>query len=261
MQERQNFWKSMLLLGQLTIVLACLATPMMAQEGYKGEGTSKAGTGSTSGVYKRPIKKLNNTNRPAAPRGSAQAIEANKKGDEHYDAGRYDEAVEAYKQAVSLNPKYAEAFSSLGDSYQALKRYEEAISAYNQAVKLKPDFDDAYEGLGDTYLAMNMKEKSQAAYNKARSKKIVGGVLNGKALSLPVPQYPAAARAVRVSGSVNVEVTIDETGQVIRAEAVSGHPLLRDAAVTAASQARFTPTKLSGQPVKVTGIITYNFTL
>lgn len=88
---------------------------------------------------------------------------------------------------------------------------------------------------------------------------VSGGVLNGKATSLPKPPYPAAARAVRASGTVNVQVTIDESGNVISASAVSGHPLLRAAAAAAARSAKFSPTQLSGQPVKVTGVISYNF--
>lgn len=88
---------------------------------------------------------------------------------------------------------------------------------------------------------------------------ISGGVLNGKAISLPKPPYPAIARQAHASGTVVVQVTIDENGNVISAAAVSGHPLLRGVAVQAARGARFSPTKLSGQPVKVTGVITYNF--
>jgi protein TonB len=88
---------------------------------------------------------------------------------------------------------------------------------------------------------------------------ISGGVLNGKAISLPKPAYPAIARQAHASGTVVVQVTIDENGNVISAAAVSGHPLLRGVAVQAARGARFSPTKLSGQPVKVTGVITYNF--
>ena len=90
-------------------------------------------------------------------------------------------------------------------------------------------------------------------------KQISGGVLNGKATSLPKPPYPPAARAVRASGAVSVQVLISESGSVVSASAVSGHPLLRAAAVQAARGARFSPTMLSGQPVKVSGVITYNF--
>lgn len=90
-------------------------------------------------------------------------------------------------------------------------------------------------------------------------KTVSGGVVNSKATSLVKPAYPAAARAVRASGAVNVQVTISETGSVISASAVSGHPLLRGAAEAAARSSRFSPTLLSGQPVKVTGVIVYNF--
>jgi TonB family protein len=88
---------------------------------------------------------------------------------------------------------------------------------------------------------------------------ISGGVLNGKAISLPKPAYPAIARSAHASGTVTVQVTIDEAGNVISAHPVSGHPLLQAAAVAAARQAKFAPTKLSGQPVKVMGVIVYNF--
>ncbi len=88
---------------------------------------------------------------------------------------------------------------------------------------------------------------------------ISGGVLNGKAVHLVQPQYPAMARTAHVSGQVTVQVLIDENGNVTAAHASSGHPLLQPAAVAAARASRFTPTKLSGQPVKVTGVIIYNF--
>jgi TonB family protein len=89
--------------------------------------------------------------------------------------------------------------------------------------------------------------------------KISGGVLNGKATYLAKPAYPAAAKAMGITGSVNVQVMIDEKGNVVSAAVVSGHPLLRAGAENAARQSRFTPTFLSEQPVKVTGVIVYQF--
>jgi TonB family protein len=86
-------------------------------------------------------------------------------------------------------------------------------------------------------------------------------VLNGKAVYLPRPLYPPTARTVRASGVVTVEVTLSEEGKVLSARAVDGNPFLRQAAVDAARQARFTPTILSGKPVQITGLITYNFSL
>jgi protein TonB len=92
-------------------------------------------------------------------------------------------------------------------------------------------------------------------------KPISGGVLNGTAISLPQPVYPEPAKRMRTAGLVSVEVILDETGKVVSATATSGPTILRDAAVQAALKARFSPTKLSGQPVKVSGTINYKFAL
>jgi len=90
---------------------------------------------------------------------------------------------------------------------------------------------------------------------------VSGGVLNGKAISKPPANYPPIAKAARAQGTVTVQILVDESGRVVSASAVNGHPLLQQAAVAAARQARFSPTLLSGQPVKVSGVITYNFVL
>lgn len=90
---------------------------------------------------------------------------------------------------------------------------------------------------------------------------VEGAVLDGKAVSKPQPAYPPVARAARASGAVVVQITVDESGRVVSASAVSGHPLLQQAAVAAAREARFSPTLVSGQPVKVSGVLTYNFVL
>jgi len=108
-------------------------------------------------------------------------------------------------------------------------------------------------------LAVKSATPTPKPTEKPVPKTISGGVVNGKATNLVKPAYPAAARAVRASGAVNVQVTIDESGNVISASAVSGHPLLRAAAVGAARSSKFSPTMLSGQAVKVTGVIVYNF--
>jgi TonB family protein len=88
-----------------------------------------------------------------------------------------------------------------------------------------------------------------------------GGPLNGKAISIPTPEYPAIARQAQASGAVTVQVTVDEEGNVVSARAVSGHPLLRAAAVAAAQKAKFSTTKVNGEAVKVSGVLTYFFTV
>jgi periplasmic protein TonB len=91
--------------------------------------------------------------------------------------------------------------------------------------------------------------------------RLTTSVINSKAVHKPIPPYPQAARVARIHGLVAVSILVDEQGRVVSAKATSGNPLLHLAAVQAARQARFTPTMLNGQPVRVTGVITYNFTL
>jgi TonB family protein len=224
-----------------------------AQEGFKGSSPT---------VYKRPVKKTSHATGASTPaRALGKSVEFNNKGDEYFDQGKYAEAIDAYQQAIKLKPNYAEAFFNMGDAYEALEHHEEAVTAYQQAIRFKPNYDAAYFGLADAYQALGKSEEAGEAYSHANSSLPAGGIMNGKALSLPQPVYPPIARAVHASGTVVVAVVLDETGQVIRAQAISGHPLLQASAVQAASQAKFTPTKIGGQPVKVSGTINYNFVL
>jgi TonB family protein len=104
-----------------------------------------------------------------------------------------------------------------------------------------------------------VKVRGTITYRFSAMPEVSGGILNGKAVTLPKPVYPPAALAVRAEGAVSVQVTISESGDVESASAVSGHPLLRASAVAAARGAKFSPTILSGNAVKVTGVVIYNF--
>lgn len=110
---------------------------------------------------------------------------------------------------------------------------------------------------GDTPAASDPKRQPAAPKDAPGKRPIRGGLLNSKALSLPQPIYPSGSDA---TGVVTVEVTIDEYGNVASARSVSGPPQLQQAAVDAARQARFSPTFMMGEAVKVIGVITYNFT-
>jgi TonB family protein len=102
----------------------------------------------------------------------------------------------------------------------------------------------------------NRSKPQVAAPSRAQ---ITGGVLNDKAIEMPKPDYPEAARLAGITGIVKVQVTIDEHGQVISAEATDGPKELRKAAVDAALKARFEPVRLHGGLIKVTGVLTYKF--
>ena len=135
------------------------------------------------------------------------------------------------------------------------------------SVDVEEDADDAAEGEAEEPLSGDSGEETaaadgaQTAADPGRGNIISGGVLNDRATSKPQPPYPALAKAARASGTVNVHVLVDVTGRVVSASAVSGHPLLRASAEAAAKQAKFSPTVVNGNPVQVSGVLTYNFVL
>jgi TonB family protein len=114
---------------------------------------------------------------------------------------------------------------------------------------------------GGALTVAGVPAEAASAGNVPRQIKVAGGVLQGSALKRVQPSYPPVAKAARASGPVQVQITVNEKGEVIEAMAVSGHPLLREAALEAARQWQFKPTELGGAPVKVQGVLTFNFTL
>lgn len=93
------------------------------------------------------------------------------------------------------------------------------------------------------------------------TKPIEGGTLNSKAVSLPKAVYPEEAKRLKIKGTVTVQVVVDENGKVTSAKAVDGPVPLREAAEEAARKATFTPATQDGITVKVSGVLTYTFSL
>jgi periplasmic protein TonB len=83
----------------------------------------------------------------------------------------------------------------------------------------------------------------------------------GRVLRRVQPPYPVIAKQARIEGSVQVQIDISEDGAVTNVTLLSGHPLLREAALRAAKQWQFIPTELNGHRVRAIGMITFNFTL
>ena len=138
----------------------------------------------------------------------------------------------------------------------SVQKVNNAVASVPKAPVQETVFEPLQSDCGCDYIETKAGTGTDAPWPKAS---ISGGILNGKALSLPKPSYPVIAKAARAEGTVTVQVVLDERGCIQSARAVAGHPLLQAAAVEAARRACFTQTLLSGQPVKVTGIITYNF--
>lgn len=105
------------------------------------------------------------------------------------------------------------------------------------------------------------RQKPTSQVDTTKPVRLPSTVLQGKAITRRTPAYPPLARQARISGSVSVEVMITPDGRVEAARAINGHPLLVTAAVEAAHDWRFAPTLLNGTPVRVSGVIVFNFTL
>jgi TonB family protein len=136
----------------------------------------------------------------------------------------------------------------------------ETVSLLDRNVVPKPPGTPAdVEEDADDAAAETEEGGPAASPTPSDGRTVTGGVLDAKAISKPQPPYPALAKAARAAGVVTVQVTVDETGHVVSATPVSGHPLLHAAAVEAAKQARFAPTVQDGEPVRVSGVLTYNF--
>lgn len=160
----------------------------------------------------------------------------------------------------------AEIYLVKGDYKQATPLLQSAIEVWRK--KLDPD-DPKLEQYHDRVTCMVIT----SGHHEDMSKMFTppepppggatasNGVLNGKAIEKPQPSYPQAAKAAHISGTVVVKIVVDETGKVIKANTLCGPQELAGASEEAARKARFTPTLLSGQPVKVSGIITYSYVL
>ncbi len=201
----------------------------------------------------------------------------------YYQAGNSREAEASYKRALAIREKgfgsshaeVARSLFALAQFYRAERRLEPAVEDYSRALTLygqlsgteSPEFkrvSEAFSCLGYTQQKPELFKQVRAIWEQFASREArepdYSRILNGRAISLPRPDYPDGARALRLGGVIVVKVIIDEEGKVVSAEDMCQGPhYLSEASVAAAFRARFTPTKLSGMPVRVTGIIQYNF--
>ncbi len=193
--------------------------------------------------------------------------------------GAQKKFVRAVELREKINGKESEetanALLKLGQVYQLEGDYEKSAPVLLRSLDISTKKTGKIEGQAEetyrnAYCALskldNVEEKTRLQekfYPKTntsnQTKTIKGGVLNGKALSLPKPKYPAEARNKRASGAASVQVLIDEKGNIVFACAVNGAKELQRTSEIAAYQAKYSPTTLNGEPVKVSGIITYNY--
>jgi len=242
--------------------------------------TAKKKYGEAQKLVERLLKTYEKT---VGPEDAGTAIFLDKLAFLTYLQGDFSKSEAAYKRALAIREKvfgqnhaeFATSLYMLAEFYRFTGKFEKAQPLYERATLLRgkllgrenPDYlktKDRYFCLAyETHQEEKLKELEEKlgdASNSTKDALVEGGVLNGRAISLPRPSYPEEARRARARGRVVIKVTIDEQGNVIdAADMCGGDPLLVKPSLQSARAARFTPTKLSGQPVKVTGVITYNF--
>ena len=204
----------------------------------------------------------------------------------HYQRRNFDQAEALFLRSLSLREKHwgsdhadvTQYLYGVANFYRSLGSYSKAAGTLKRIVEIKektgmPEQSELGEALEDYACVLREADrKTEAKKIEERVNRIFysptdtkdsadesSDVLNGKAISLPRPQFPKVAQAIRESASVRVRILIDESGKVLKACAVDGPGILQDASKTAALRARFTPTVKDGKPVKVIGFVTYNF--
>jgi TonB family protein len=199
----------------------------------------------------------------------------------YYRERNINKAEDAYKRALGLREnafgtdhlEVANSLFALAHFYRLSEKYDLALDAYRRSLFIygrrgakDPGYERASAGMGcvayETKKPAIFQEikRIQEQFAPTMDPPIPLDILNGRALDLPKPEYTPDARARRLSGTVVVKVEIDEKGKVLNAKDMcQGLPFLTEAAIKAALQARFSPTLLNGQPIKVTGVIAYNF--
>jgi TonB family protein len=175
-----------------------------------------------------------------------------------------DRAIADFTKAIELDPEGANAYNHRGVAYASRLDFDSAIADFDKAIQFDPLLNNAHYNRGLAFSAKGDQARARADF--AIEEQLFphqssgpANLLNGRALTLATPTYPAIARKAHVSGTVLVKVLIDEDGKVIAANAIDGHPLLWAASVEAAKNSFFSPTLLGDKPIQVTGVIRYNF--
>lgn len=222
------------------------------------------------------------------------------RADLNYGKGEFALAVPDYDKAVELKPDSVVAFINRGRAHYNLKSFERSVSDFQKAIDLDPKDPTVYIDRGAAYEKLGNNEKAALDYQtavdldpanepaKSALKRLkdeaerlakesatpptpepikppeflnLGALSAANATNMVMPVYSLAARRANVEGRVTVDVELDVKGNVVSANATGGPAMLRGQAEDAARRSKFRPAMFNGQPIKATGVITYNFSL
>jgi TonB family protein len=200
----------------------------------------------------------------------------------HFNKLSYTTAIADFDKVIELDPKEAMAYFKRGNALEKMGSFEKALTDYQKAVELDPENEPAKAALQKLQATLpkptptptnntaTVQKKEPAVQNtqattptetSASTESANYGALNRFAVKLAIPIYPTIERQRNTEGLVMVEVSLDETGKVVSAKAVSGPRGLRQPAEDAVRKSKFNPVKVGDSAVKATGFINFNFKL
>lgn len=189
------------------------------------------------------------------------------RGKAHFGKKSYDLSVKDYDKAIELAPKTAIAFLNRGASLEKLGNRDKALADYKKAAELEPANETAkaevkrIEDAVAKETAAKAEEQRKAAAAARPAFLNLGSLSAANAVRMITPTYSQMARQSRIVGKVAVEVELDEEGNVVKADAISGPALLKQSAEDAAKRSKFIPATFNGTPIKAKGVVTYSFSL
>ncbi len=246
--------------------------------------SGKKNYGEALSLYKRALSIFE---KALGPENARTANTLHNLGWLYYAQGNMGKAEESFQRSLAVREKVfgpnhndvALALDMLAQFYQQQLKYAKAVDYYKRALAVKEKaFGPAHKEVGEAAMKcacamMQSGQRDEAIKLQIRGEMILSGkrydpsefipdsVLQGHAVYRAEPEYPVAAKRAGISGSVIIEVTVDETGKVLEAKSLCGPNALAEAAIKAARKWEFSPTQLNGKPVKVKGTITFNFNL
>ena len=98
-----------------------------------------------------------------------KALKWHEYGELCFNSGNYEEAIEAFSNAIIVEPKYKEAYKNRGNVYLDLKRYDMAMDDYDMAIKIDPEYPNPYNNRGNVLIREGKYEEAIEEINKAIS--------------------------------------------------------------------------------------------
>ena len=152
---------------------------------------------------------------PSVPSKLSTAKDYYKVGIKHDRAQRLNEAVEAFKKSIDLDPNYADAHFSLGQTYAKMGRWKESVEAYEQVVRLNPKDVEAFEMLGKSYAQLRGQAKPNLPSGDSAQ-------AVGEKIGAPPVSTPTLANAATPAGEIKTAANITK-GENERRLAVSAN--------------------------------------